>query len=56
MLALKTVLTLGVPASSLEHLDRVLSTFETYCTVTQSVAQGIPVSLEVMDSTGQKLK
>ena len=56
VLALKTVLKLGVPASSLEHLDRVLSTFETYCTVTQSVAQGIPVSLEVMDSTGQKLK
>ena len=56
VLGLKAVLTLGVPAASLEHLDRVLTTFEAYCTVTQSVGQGIPVTIEVMDSTGQKLK
>jgi len=50
------VLTLGVPAASLEHLERVLSTFETYCTVTQSVGQGIPISLEVFDALGVRLK
>ncbi len=49
-------LRLGVPASALEHLDRVLGQFETYCTVTQSVGQGIPVTVEVLDVTGQRLK
>lgn len=56
VLAIKAVLTLGVPAASLEHLDRVLSQFETYCTVTQSVGQGIPIAIEVFDSLQVKLK
>lgn len=56
VLGLKAVLTLGVPASSLEQLERVLSQFETYCTVTESVRQGIPVSVEVMDVAGERLK
>lgn len=56
VLEIKAVLTLGVPAASLEHLDRVLSTFESYCTVTQSVGQGIAVVVEVVDALGQKLK
>jgi uncharacterized OsmC-like protein len=56
VLKLKAVLTLGVPAASLEHLERVLDQFEAFCTVTQSVGQGIPVSIEVMDATGLKLK
>jgi len=49
-------LTLGVPAASLQHLDRVLSQFEQFCTVTESVKQGIPVDVEVYDSTGARLK
>lgn len=49
-------LQLGVPADQLEHLDRVLSTFETYCTVTQSVGQGIPVMVHVSDANGVMLK
>lgn len=56
VLGLKAVLTLGVPAATLEHLDRVLSQFEEFCTVTQSVRQGIPVSVEVMDVAGERLK
>ena len=47
---------LGVPASSLEHLDRVLDQFEAYCTVTQSVGQGISIEMQVFDSTGKRLK
>lgn len=47
---------LGVPAASLPHLARVLETFEDYCTVTQSVAPAIPVTLRVLDSTGAVLK
>ncbi len=56
VLKMTSALHLGVPASSLEHLDRVLDQFETYCTVTQSVGQGIPIELQVYDSTGQRLK
>ena len=56
VLSMQAKLTLGVPASQLEHLDRVLSQFEAFCTVTQSVGQGIPVKTEVIDSTGAVLK
>jgi uncharacterized OsmC-like protein len=56
VLALRPTITLGVAAASLEHLQRVLDTFETYCTVTQSVRQGIPVTLRVLDATGAVLK
>ncbi len=56
VLKMTAALHLGVPASSLEHLDRVLDQFDAYCTVTQSVGQGIPIELQVFDSTGQRLK
>ena len=56
VLSLHAVLTLGVAAAKLEHLDRVLSQFESYCTVTQSVGQGIAIALEVHDVLGQRLK
>lgn len=49
-------LTVGVPAASLENLERVLERFEEYCTVTASVRQAIPVNVEVHDSTGARLK
>lgn len=55
VLGMHAELTLGVPAASLQHLDRVLSTFESYCTVTQSVRQGIPVAITVRDADGQVL-
>lgn len=56
VLAMTARLTLGVPATSLEHLDRVLATFEAYCTVTQSVNAAIPVTVEVFDALGNRLK
>lgn len=56
VLSMKAVLTLGVPGPSLQHLDRVLDQFEAFCTVTQSVGQGIPVTVEVQDSAGLRLK
>jgi uncharacterized OsmC-like protein len=56
VLQIRAVLTLGVPASSLEHLDRVLTQFESFCTVTQSVGQGIEVVIEVFDSQQLRLK
>jgi uncharacterized OsmC-like protein len=56
VLGLTARLTLGVPAAALEHLDRVLGSFEAYCTVTQSVSPAIPVTVEVFDSLGVRLK
>jgi uncharacterized OsmC-like protein len=56
VLAMQATLTLGVPAEALEHLERVLGTFESYCTVTQSIAQGIPVRVQVLDARGAVLK
>lgn len=56
VLAMTARLTLGVPAASLGHLDRVLATFEAYCTVTQSVSPAIPVAVEVFDALGARLK
>ncbi|MDT8997705.1 OsmC family protein [Paucibacter sp. APW11] len=56
VLAMQAQLQLGVPAAQLQHLERVLETFEKYCTVTQSVGQGIPISVQVSDSLGQRLK
>jgi len=56
VLSMHAKLQLGVPAASLEHLDRVLSQFESFCTVTQSVGQGLPITVEVLDASGAKLK
>ncbi|MDO9234825.1 MAG: OsmC family protein [Aquabacterium sp.] len=56
VLSMHAQLQLGVAAETLEHLDRVLSQFEAYCTVTQSVGQGIPITIEVRDVTGALLK
>lgn len=56
VLSMTTTLHLGVPAGSLLHLDRVLEQFEAFCTVTQSVGQGIAITTRVMDSEGRALK
>ena len=56
VLGLDVVLTLGVPAAKLEHLDRVLGQFEDFCTVASSVSQGVPVRVMVRDADGQQLK
>ena len=56
VLALRATLRLGVPAASLQHLDRVLATFEDFCTVTQSVRAAVPVTVEVFDGEGVQLK
>lgn len=56
VLGINVKLTLGAPRASLEHLDRVLGQFEEFCTVSQSVRQGIPIIVEVYDSAGERLK
>ena len=49
-------LRLGVPAEGIAHLDRALSQFEAFCTVTQSVGAAIPVEVTVHDADGVRLK
>jgi len=56
VLSLAARLTLGVPVEALDHMERVLTQFESFCTVTESVRQGIPVTVEVFDAQGAKLK
>lgn len=56
VLAIDCTLTLGREGAGIEHLERILGQFEGFCTVTQSVAQGIPVHLTVKDSSGAVLK
>lgn len=46
-------LNLGVEAASIPHLERALSQFENFCVVTQSVRQGIDVSVKVQDGAGK---
>jgi len=48
-------ITLGASADALAHLERALAQFEEFCTVTQSVRQGIPVTIEVRDAGGRKV-
>lgn len=55
VLSMSARLQLGVEAGAMAHLDRVLGQFEAYCTVTQSVGQGIPIAIEVRDAHGTLL-
>ncbi len=47
---------LGAAAAGLDHLDRILDQFEQFCTVGESVRQGIPITVSVFDGSGQQLK
>ena len=49
-------ITLGVAGTSLQHLDRALAQFESFCTVAESVRQGIAIDVEVYDAEGKRLK
>lgn len=49
-------LKLGNAAAAIPHLDRVLQQFEEFCIVTQSVREGIPVQVRVVDGEGRVVK
>ena len=46
---------LGQAETDLAHVDRALAQFEDFCTVTQSVRQGIAVDVSVRDAAGTLL-
>ncbi len=50
ILGLQVNIHLGRASKGIEHIDRILSQFEEFCTVTQSVRSGIKVTLNVFDS------
>ena len=56
VLGMQVRLTLGVAAAGLQHLDRVLDQFEAFCTVSQSVDAGIPITVQVHDADGALLQ
>ena len=56
VLGIAVTLRCGTPAAGQAQLARLLDTFEDFCTVTQSVAAAIPVSLTVLDADGSVLK
>ena len=56
VVGVEVTLHLGHPASVFERLDRILEQFEQFCTVSQSVAAALPITLTVLDSDGQVLK
>lgn len=55
VLSINVQITLGVPAQSLENLDRVLGQFQDFCTVSSSINPHIPVQIEIFDSQGDQL-
>jgi len=42
--------------AGVKHLDRVLGQFEEFCTVSQSIQSGIPITVSVTDGNGIRLK
>jgi uncharacterized OsmC-like protein len=53
---LNVAIRLGANAADLAHLERVLTQFEEFCTVSMSVREGIPMAVTVFDGTGMQLK
>jgi uncharacterized OsmC-like protein len=53
---IRVAVELGARATELQNLERILGQFEQFCTVAQSVGQGIPLEVAVFDSAGDRLK
>lgn len=56
IVGVRVEISLGGDSTTMEHLDRVLSQFESFCTVSQSVEAGIPIQVGVTDGKGVRLK
>ena len=56
VLGIEVGLRLGAEARDMPRIDRVLEQFERFCTVSESVKAGVPVSVTVHDAAGSRLK
>ena len=53
--AIEVRLGLGVPATEVRSLGRIVQEFEDFCTVGQSVARGIPLTVRLEDGNGAEI-
>lgn len=56
VMGIEVSITLNGPPEALPHLERALASFEDFCTVTESVRQGILVNVGVFGPDGAKLR
>ena len=56
LVGIEVDIAVGAEAGSMDRLDRVLEQFERFCTVSESVKAGIPVTVAVRDGRGERLK
>jgi len=56
ILKIDAKLQLGSAPESLPHLERILATFEDFCTVTRSIEHGIPVAMQIAGPDGVALR
>ncbi len=49
-------ITLGSSAAAMPRIEQVLAQFERFCTVSESVKAGIPVTVAVRDGDGERLR
>jgi organic hydroperoxide reductase OsmC/OhrA len=52
---LEVTIAMAEAAADVQHLQRCLAQFEDFCVVTESVRQGIPVGVRVIDGSGAQL-
>ncbi|MNR59892.1 hypothetical protein D3C85_1812470 [compost metagenome] len=56
MTRIDVTLQCGKPLQGQPNLERLLSSFEDFCTVSQSIGQSITIALTVLDQGGSVLK
>ena len=49
-------ITLGAAAGAMPRIEQVLAQFERFCTVSESVKAGVPVTVAVRDGHGERLR
>lgn len=55
VLDIAVTIRLGKSGADINHLERVLAQFEPFCTVSQSVRHGVPISVTVEDGQGVRV-